>query len=103
MFIIIFFFGQQLFQPFKVQKIFFICYFSSGSEAGKQDPCREVPGVLRAHTKGPQTGHHFPDDDGGDDDHVSDDDDFAKKVGGFAVSSQDLRTKQGSPLKLGRS
>ena len=36
---------------------------------------------------------------GGDDD----DDDFAKKVGGFAVSSQDLRTKQGSPLKLGRS
>ena len=32
-----------------------------------------------------------------------DDDDFAKKVGGFAVSSQDLRTKQGSPLKLGRS
>ena len=37
----------------------------------------------------------------GDDD--DDDDDFAKKVGGFAVSSQDLRTKQGSPLKLGRS
>ena len=38
----------------------------------------------------------------GDDDD-DDDDDFAKKVGGFAVSSQDLRTKQGSPLKLGRS
>ena len=37
----------------------------------------------------------------GDDD--DDDEDFAKKVGGFAVSSQDLRTKQGSPLKLGRS
>ena len=39
----------------------------------------------------------------GDDDDDDDDDDFAKKVGGFAVSSQDLRTKQGSPLKLGRS
>ena len=40
---------------------------------------------------------------GDDDDDDDDDDDFAKKVGGFAVSSQDLRTKQGSPLKLGRS
>ena len=84
-----FFLGQQLFQPFKVQKIFFICYFSSGSEAGKQDPCREVPGVLRAHTKGPKTGHHLPDDD--DIDHVSDDQHFSTQVNQIFNSTTELK------------